>query len=45
MSLDDAREKVEAWRRYYSEKRLHSVLGSQAPKEFAASSGQARLAG
>jgi len=44
-SLDDARSKVEAWRRHYNEDRPHSDLGSLAPGEFAASSGQACLAG
>jgi putative transposase len=45
MSLDDARQKVEAWRRHYNEDRPHSALGNLAPREFAASSGQACLAG
>jgi putative transposase len=45
MSLDDAREKVEAWRRHYNEERPHSALGNLAPREFAASTGQASLAG
>ncbi len=45
MSLDDAREKVEAWRRRYNEDRPHSALGSLAPREFAALSGRARPTG
>ena len=45
MSLDDARQKAEAWRRHYNEDRPHSALGNLAPREFAASSGQASLAG
>lgn len=45
LSLDDAEQKVEAWRRHYNEDRPHSALGSLAPEEFAASSGQASLAG
>lgn len=45
LSLDDARRKVEAWRRHYNHERPHSALGSLAPREFAASSGQACLAG
>ena len=36
-SLEDARERVEAWRVEYSEVRLHSALGKLAPGEFAAS--------
>ena len=45
LSLDDAKEKIEDWRRHYNDDRPHSALGSLAPREFAASSGQARLAG
>jgi putative transposase len=36
MSLDDAREKVESWRRDYNEERPHSSLGNATPEEFAA---------
>lgn len=43
LSLEDAEEKIEAWRCDYNEHRPHSVLGNLASKEFA-SSGQARLA-
>ncbi len=45
MSLDDAREKVEAWRRHYNEDRPHSALGSLSPREFAASRAHASRAG
>ncbi|MBX3317170.1 MAG: IS3 family transposase [Phycisphaeraceae bacterium] len=45
MSLDDARSKVEAWRRHYNEERPHSALGNLAPREFAASTGQTCPAG
>ena len=44
LSLDDAQEKVEAWRMDYNHHRPHSALGSLAPSEFA-STGQASLAG
>ena len=43
LSLDDAKEKIEAWRIDYNEQRPHSALGNLAPKEFA-SSGQGTLA-
>jgi len=36
MSFEDAREKVETWRREYNEKRPHSALGNATPEEFAA---------
>ena len=35
MSLDDARGKIEAWRRYYNESRPHSALDWATPAEFA----------
>ena len=35
LSLDDAQEKIEAWRRYYNEARPHSSLGWVTPAEFA----------
>jgi putative transposase len=41
-SLEDARSKIEAWRREYNDDRPHSALGRLAPSEFA-SSGQASL--
>lgn len=31
MSLDDARSKLEDWRRYYNEERPHSGIGQRAP--------------
>jgi putative transposase len=37
MSLEDAREKLEAWRTEYNEERPHSSLGNLAPGEFARS--------
>ena len=35
LSLEDTREKVEAWRMYYNTERPHSSLGNLAPAEFA----------
>ena len=35
MSLADAQEKIEAWRREYSESRPHSALDWATPAEFA----------
>jgi len=35
MSVAEAREKIEAWRRDYNQVRPHSALGYQAPEEFA----------
>jgi putative transposase len=34
--LEDAREKIEAWRQDYNENRPHSSLGKVSPEEFAA---------
>ena len=31
MSLEDARQKMEAWRKYYNEERLHGAIGQKAP--------------
>lgn len=45
MSLDDARAKLAAWRAHYNDDRPHSALGNLAPRAFAASTGQASLAG
>jgi putative transposase len=45
LSLIDAKEKVESLRRHYNADRPLSALGSLAPEEFDASSGQARMAG
>jgi putative transposase len=36
LSLDDARDKVEAWQRDYNEERPHSALGNATPEEYAA---------
>ena len=36
MSLGEARETIEAWRRDYNEVRPHSSLGNRTPQEFAA---------
>jgi putative transposase len=35
LSLDDAREKIEAWRVDYNEFRPHSSLGDRTPADFA----------
>jgi putative transposase len=45
LSLDDARLKIESWRRHYNGERLHSALGNLAPREFAASTSQVVVAG
>ncbi len=45
LSLDDARSKVESWRRHYNGDRPHSALGNLAPREFAASSSRVGRAG
>ena len=39
MSLDDARAKLEAWRRDYNEARPHGALGHKTPIEFMNRSG------
>ena len=39
MSLQDARNKIEAWRGFYNEERHHSALDWQTPKEFALKNG------
>jgi putative transposase len=36
LSLWDARQAIEAWRREYNEQRPHSALGQQTPREYAA---------
>ena len=36
MSLEEARMKIEAWRKDYNQVRPHSALGYQTPEEFAA---------
>ena len=35
LTLEDAREKIESWRRDYNEDRPHSSLGNMTPAEFA----------
>ena len=35
LSLEDAREKVEAWRQFYNRERPHGSLGNVSPLEFA----------
>ena len=45
LSLDDARSKVESWRRHYNVERPHSALGNLAPREFAGSLSQVDMAG
>ena len=35
LSLADARQKVEIWRREYNNERPHSALGQMAPAQFA----------
>jgi len=35
LSLQEAREKIEAWRKDYNEVRPHASLGNRTPKEFA----------
>jgi putative transposase len=39
LSLEDAKEKIETWRRDYNEYRSHSSLGNKTPLEFAGSQG------
>jgi putative transposase len=34
MSLGEARQTIEAWRRDYNEVRPHSALGNRTPREF-----------
>jgi putative transposase len=36
LSLEDAREKVDSWRREYHKERPHGSLGNLSPEEFAA---------
>ncbi len=36
MSLEEARETIEAWRRDYNEVRPHTALGNRTPQEFTA---------
>lgn len=34
MSLEDAKKKIERWRRYYNEHRPHTALDYKTPKQF-----------
>jgi len=34
LDLEDARKKIERWRRYYNEKRPHTAIGNKTPKQF-----------
>jgi putative transposase len=40
MSLEDARQKMEAWRRYYNEERPHGAIGQKAPITLLAHDGK-----
>jgi len=42
VTLQDARRKIEAWRRDYNEQRPHSSLGYVAPQEFARAQAEMR---
>jgi putative transposase len=42
LSMADARDRIEAWRRDYNEERPHSALGSLTPRAFATQAHQAR---
>jgi len=35
LTIQDARQTIEAWRREYNEERPHSSLGRRTPREFA----------
>ena len=35
LSLEDARENIEGWRRHYNDERPHSALGNLATETFA----------
>jgi putative transposase len=43
VSIEDARQRIEAWRRDYNEQRPHGSLGRLTPSEFAKSGQQRRL--
>lgn len=34
LDLEDAKNKIEKWRRYYNEKRPHSAIGNKTPMQF-----------
>ena len=40
LSFDDAREKIESWRRQYNSDRPHGALGNMAPLEYASVTGR-----
>jgi putative transposase len=44
LSLEDAKQKIDAWREDYNHHRPHSSLGHLTPSEFASSSQQNRTA-
>jgi putative transposase len=39
LSLDDAKAKIAAWRKFYNESRPHTALGDRTPLEFASLAG------
>jgi putative transposase len=41
LTLADAREKLEAWRRYYNEERPHGVIGNKVSMSLQACGGAA----
>jgi putative transposase len=45
LSLQDAKQKIEAWRRYYNEERPHSARAWMTPAEFARLCGKSGLQG
>jgi putative transposase len=45
VSLEDAREKIEAWRHDYNHHRPHGSLGHLTPSEFVAHRQGIRIAG
>jgi transposase InsO family protein len=40
-TLEEARERIEAWRQQYNEERPHRALGGKTPREFLAERGRA----
>jgi putative transposase len=42
--MEDAKEKIEAWRIDYNEYRPHTALGNQTPREYAVRWGLSRTA-
>jgi len=43
LSLEDAQENLDSWRKDYNERRSHSVLDNRTPQEFSKFSDQACL--